>query len=426
MSSRASSFGCTGLLVGLLVAAMVATLGAELAGPGVPRGGALDVSPQGRRLGFRLLEELGHEPDVWAGDVLDLAESPVELLWLGELPRGFRLLPTLSPSEDPFELAPTTEPVDERALRGLADFVARGGDLVVPVRGSGASDLAERLLDLESGLLRGLLRGRVGRSGLGTGLREDGEEGRELVVEVRAAWGEWPEDHRLGNRVRLLEDPPPGLDVDPLPGWSDHVEGEPSLAVALSTGAGRVVLLSEDAFATNALLPEGDHALVLVRLIEHLGRRTWFDQTMLPSVTGSWLGYLLRPPLWPLTLAALVLGALAAWRSAPRRGFPLEERIDEDPAPLERARGRAGLLVRARRVELLAAELTAGVRGRLGGDDAAFEERLRVAAAGDESWLLAARRALGFDEARTFPKTTAELQELGATLAAIERRIQEA
>ena len=152
-SGGGGGLGCTGAMGAVLVVAMVATLAGELAGPGAARGGVSDPGEGGRRLAFRLLEELDHEPRAWTGDPLDLAAAPIELLWLPDLPMGFHDQPDYIEEADPLGLVPDEEPIDHRALRGLVDYVARGGDLVLPLGGERTLDLAERLLGLEADLL---------------------------------------------------------------------------------------------------------------------------------------------------------------------------------------------------------------------------------------------------------------------------------
>lgn len=438
--------GCTGFLLAVLVVAMLASLFGQAAAPGTARHGAGDTNHGGRRMAWRLLDELGLEPRLWVGSPEELADAAVELLWLQDLPAGYRSETTFSWEDDgdPTWTDGRTEVArDRRAVLALQEHVVTGGDVLVPVRGDGSVELAAELLSLPvDDLLDHLVVGDLDRGDrLSTGLRKDGPDGRPLGVR-----GRLPEHWRSMAAARdrgllLVEDALPAdlaglLEVELLPAGRAALSDEPTsrFAVVLRRpdlpGQGRVVLLAGDAMLDNEALPEADNALALVRLVEHLDRRVWFDETLLvPPVGGSWLGYVFGPTLWPLTLAALFLGALAAWRTAPRRGFPLELREEAGGAPLERARGRASLLLRAGRVELLARDLRAGVRARLGGDDEAWlRRRLEAAAPSErrEAWLAAAHRALGVGE-RTPPITSpAELTELGATLAAIEARIHEA
>ncbi|MDF1798232.1 MAG: hypothetical protein P1V81_03580 [Planctomycetota bacterium] len=474
------SLGCTGFFGGLLVVVLAVTLAGELTSSGPVSGGVTDHRRAGRAFARGLLERAGLEPGVWTGRPAELVDAPVELLWLPDLPPEYRAEePPLAIEdwESWEEPTPVVIPRTETSFSAshYADFVARGGDVVVPVLSTASLDFAEDLLGLERSDLRSAIfysdnlptrTGLVGlapvegvtllelfqdREGTVLGLELDPERGlanealyveRELLVE--------PDADRSGGLTVDTSGPSWGYTIERvLPG--DLGEDESPFAVVLSADAGRVVLLSgDDAFENEAALT-ADHALVLVRFAELLERRIWFDESVLRPSHGSWMGYLLRPPFVYLTLSLLVLAILAGMRSAARRGFPLEERLAHGPTPLERARGRAGLLLAAGRQDLLAADLIDGVLARLGVTEPAKRSaRDRRSATGDDAdsrasveatqllprlaavapappGLASALETLGLGpEGRrpvAPPTTTAELEQLGRTLADIEERI---
>jgi len=463
------SLGCTGFFGGLLVLVLAATLAGELTSSGPVSGGVTDHRRGGRAFARSLLERSGLEPEVWTGRPAELVDAPVELLWLPDLPPEYRAEDAPLAVEDWEdwesweEPTPVVIPETQTSFSAshYVDFVARGGDVIVPVLSSASLDLAEDLLGLE----RSDLRSAIWHSDEvpeRTGLFELALKGGVDMGRLFHEYEEF-EPGLLVERELLVEpddDQSAGLSIDlDAPSWGYSIErvlpedlgaDEPPFAVILHSDAGRVVLLCGDDVFENRAALTADHALVLVRFAELLERRIWFDESVLRPSHGSWMGYLLRPPFVYLTLSLLVLATLAGMRSAARRGFPLEERLAHGPTPLERARGRAGLLLAADRHDLLGSDLVDGVLARLGvrepvpqgpkataQDDSDEDSRASVevaqlvqrltAVAPDPYWLTFALKTLGLEAGGrrrpTPPTTTAELEQLGRTLADIEERI---
>jgi hypothetical protein len=147
-----------------------------------------------------------------------------------------------------------------------------------------------------------------------------------------------------------------GLELWPVADGNAGLFREPSAAVVLfRRGLGRLVLVAAPHAFQNLHVVEADNALLFARLIEHLqaGKdnppRPLFDESAAHRDDHrTWVTALFVPPLLPATLAVLFAISLWAWSFSARRSFPLDRRLARRPAPAERARALASLVVRAR------------------------------------------------------------------------------
>jgi hypothetical protein len=176
----------------------------------------------------------------------------------------------------------------------------------------------------------------------------------ESGEELRA---DWPENASFRDLARNGR-------VQPL--WTaprSESESDEVLAVIVPVGSGRLVLLGDDGFLDNAHLREQDHALLAVRLAEHLrpGGRLLFDEFAL----GLWQPHTATslatsPQLFLITGHLLLLAILFVWTRAWVKTFPRDPPPLSRISPLARARSRAALCERARRYDLLAGMLRRG------------------------------------------------------------------
>ena len=317
-----------------------------------PWGSVLDDSTHGRSVAFALLRELGFETKPWS-------DSP------GELPDGGGLLVLERPPGRPpgyavpgdedgvdAEEPRPTEPIHGPGARRLRDplhyvrFVEQGGVLLLGSDG--------RTLDLLADVFALSAAQELTRlsteSAPGDTVRFAG--GEELVTA-------WRPDHHFAAPARdsgfavVLED-----------------AFENALAVRHELGRGSILLLADGLdFLDNRQVDEQGNALFLVRLIEafaHPGDTIWFDEYVL----GGWtpdtaLELAFAPGNFVFTTHLLALLALLVWSSAWAREFPRDPPAIGTLSAIVRARGFAGMLTRARRWDLLARMLRAGVLRRL-------------------------------------------------------------
>jgi len=324
-------FGCTGALALFFISAVVVSM---LAGSGAPgSGGARDVTGRGHLALVLMMRELGFDVGVFTGSPKQLAESEVELVVLLRVPD--------MDAEETGSFAPSW----------YADYIARGGDLVVPVASW------DELEFLREGL--GLEHSEVDLS--------FGESGRDWAIDVPLGGGlSGGEELALETHNESL------LEIGVQPGsgvqiWSaargDGTGGSlatTAAAVIVPRGAGRLVLLGAPSAFENKLLVEADNGLFFVRLIEALEAskesrpRLDFDQAAVTRLEDrSWVVALFQLPLLPATLSVLFAVCLGAWSLSARRSFPLDRRLARRPPPSERARAVAGLVGRAGHPEWL-------------------------------------------------------------------------
>lgn len=377
---RLDSIAGVVLLVALLAVALFGSGGAR-----VERDGSAEDRQDGGRRGLAaLLEELGWEVAVWSEPPGRITEGLGEqaLLWQARAPRTLGLegegeYRQLIGAEDPSgpegpsseeETEPGSGPVNEGVplLGELHDpyhyvrFVARGGTLVLPLEGSrtflveqlGLEAFDDVLPPLEAG---DASTGPGASASIPSGAQPRAEalrahldgDGREYDLELAAGPGLGPLDP--DGRLRPLV-----LSAD------GRV-----LAVEHPLDAGRVVVLCDDRFVSNGALvaQKSDAALFCVRLLEALdpAGEIAFDEFAL----GRWqprsaADIALGPAFGLVTLNALLFLALLLWREGWAREFARDPRSLEHVSPLARARGRAGLLERAGRLDLAAHALRRG------------------------------------------------------------------
>lgn len=360
------------------------------------RGSASSSAEKGRLALFLLAQELGFAPEAWkeppgrlprGGHLLWLAGAPKS--WtarqlktaapLGaeksdsvpELPEpaqpdepraepepGEPAPPPPEPSSDPDKIAAEEEsPTPEepardttpaalglQVLSNYRGFVDEGGTLVMRFDARARSFLCDGL-GLE--VVRDLELDKDAPAGP---RRLHTESGEELDVE-------WP-------KASVFRELPPNGSVRAL--WTaarSSGEREEVLAVVAPIGSGRLVLLCDDRFVDNANLRQKDHALLAVRLAEHLpsGGRLLFDEFALglwqPKTAG---GLATSPRLFLITAHLMLLLCLFVWTKVWVSTFPRDPPELARLSPLSRARARAALCQRAGRYDLLAGMLKRG------------------------------------------------------------------
>ena len=309
-------------------------------------GSVVGVEPQGRRAAYLLLGELGWPVEAW-NQRPGVLPAGRHVLWMADVP-DYELEELEQTEETEAEQPDGREPdaLDLARAQGLRSprhyrgFVEQGGTLVIPFDEQTRSWLTQ---DLGLDELQGIEAGPPAR----TPLEVAGE-----AVEIL----------RLGDTLTARIDervPRDALIVD--------AEGN-AVVLEVPVGRGRVVLLADDRFLDNRLLPEAGHALLLVRLAEMLDRggRHLFDEYAL----GRWsepspASLALQPDKRLFTLHVVLVALLATWCLAWVREFPRDPEAFEQVSPLSRARAQADLLLRARRVDVLADLLRRGVLRRL-------------------------------------------------------------
>jgi len=203
--------------------------------------------------------------------------------------------------------------------------------------------------------------------GGGVVLIEKREQALDFLVEGLGLEEEPLQDGRLEDAPVLADGQ---LDTRPGPDRTEHYDSNGALvAIEIELGKGAFVLLPGGSWARNRRFEEGDRALLVVRLVERFqqGGRVLFDESVLagPAHEGPLdLAFSARARL--LSFHVLLLALLLTWSRAWSREFPRDPRPHDQLSPLARARALAGLLVRARRLDLLADFLRAGTLRRLG------------------------------------------------------------
>jgi len=313
------------------------------AGEGEGRGSVGSNGPDGRRALRLTLERLGFPVDGWEHPPGALPRG-ANALWMARIPRW----------DEPDDEEPgAEEPRDEDAApprRGrpriglqspehYLHFVESGGSLILPYSAETPAFLQE-VLELDGLAALTAAAASAERSEWPVRLAS-GE-----VLRVRwSAGGELPQLLTDGSAAPLWMSP------DPVSG-ADRV-----LAATIALGSGRVVLLADDAFVSNAELIELDHALLATRLVEGLGpiEQLLFDEYALghwapdSALSLAFSGRALVPTLQLLAWALLALWCAGwAWR------FPRDPEPLARLAPLSRARAQANVLERAGRFALLA------------------------------------------------------------------------
>ncbi len=418
------------LLPGLLALLFAAGLGLSMLGEPAAEvpGSAASNAGDGRRALLLVLEALGVRVEAWRGSPGRLPRDGA-LLWMARAPVS------VDRGDDEAAQPEGGAGLDPRDPRHVGDFVREGGALLVPVSEgalewlreaaelpgpAGADELVSRdggTVVLGDGRRLRLAAGGAGERESPTGPGGDGAGGDGASGD--GAQGEAdpsgrPREEASGGEVLVA--------------WED---GAP-FAVAHEVGAGRVVLLADDAFLDNDALGLADHGLLAAHLVERLAPsgRVLLDEFAL----GRWLPtsraeLLASPGLREAALHGLLLLVLLGWLHGWVREFP------RDPAsppldPRRRVQARAALLVRAGALDALAEELRQGVLRRLAtrggvrlvgaaGPRPAAEvvEALRARhprLRDDPGWASLAPGPVG---------GARDLERLGAELAALERTL---
>ena len=288
--------------------------------------------PDGRRAAYLLLAELGFEPLAWRRRPAELPRERA-LLWLPRPPHRE------ADPDDPLDTALARGPHDPRFYRR---FVDEGGVLAARATPE----------------MRGWLAGALGIDALDE-IEVTSLVDAPAVVELGAY--ELEVDWRA---AAAISDGSFGAMATPLL----VTERGAAVAVRIAVGRGEVVLLPSFDFLANERIADADHALLFVRLVEAIAPdgRVLFDEYAL----GDWerdsiVSLSLSPALRLLSLHALALALLAAWRSAFARSFPRSAEVEAPIDPLQRARAQGALYARARRPDLCAGELRRAAWQRL-------------------------------------------------------------
>ncbi len=371
---RGFAVGALVLLVGLAITAKLLQPASQ-----VPEGSVDSAEPEGRKALLLLLQKLGFDARAWREPPVELAREHA-LLWLPCVPprsgpmavsersakpkdakkRASGKTPEAETKEDEAEEAPpdlASSPARTGAfgLVHYGEFVRSGGVLVIAAGSSTKRFLVEDL-----------------------GIPESSIPKVADYVEAGVEQFEDPSGDRLSIDVRKS-----GVLVPELPGSAFRpivqVQGEELrerdiLAAEIPLGSGRVVLLGDDAFLANSRIGEHDHALFAVHLARALapssgssppwsdqGKRVLFDEYALGTwQPGTPVAMLASPRLFLATLHALLLLGLVVLRAAWARDFPRDPATQRTTSPLLRARALGGLLVRAKRFDVLSRFLLEG------------------------------------------------------------------
>lgn len=352
---RGFAVGVLVLLVGLAIAAKF------LSPPEEALAGSVESNQQnGRRALLLLLRESGFDAEPWREAPARL-EREQALLWLPRVPPRHGPLTAdadVPPKHrDPDEPKAPEDPAPARkespspasaGAFGLAHyraFVESGGTLVLAADDAARTFLAEDLGIPESSLVEREKEPTI----LARTFRD--EDGAPVELEIVPG--------------HLLRPPAPDSPARVIAAVSEGDAG--ILAVEIPAGRGRVVLLGDDSFLGNGYIGEHDHAWFAVRLAEAFapGRRVLFDEYALGTWhPGSPASILASAKLFLASLHALLLIALVVLRAAWVREFARDPSSEATASPLLRARALSGLLVRARRFDLLSKFLLEGI-GRL-------------------------------------------------------------
>lgn len=366
---------------------------------------AASTEPEGRRALRELLLHFEQLPEQRRIDLWDKPPGSLPrrggLLILPQVPVGFSNLaiqedgeededsgegPLQAPLDgDLFETAPTFA---EHHPRHYARFVHQGGTLLAPASEAMLKWLAESAeIEAVAAIRRGELPFEEDP--------EEGEEDVELASELESEEFRWLGARGAVEPLDLVWRESAGLTVDveqALRVGRDAVEPQVFLrsvsatsaeretltdpgearGVILPLGAGQVVLLSDFDVFDNQNLDAYDHAVLALRLARRFaGGATGttpilFDEYSLggwtpPGTTGLLVGGTLGWITFHLALLVLFL----VWRRAWAGPFARDPERLEGLAPLERTRAEGALVLRALRIDLLAADLFDGVFGRL-------------------------------------------------------------
>ncbi len=321
---RASYLG--GLLFALVVVVWLLVPGGAASGR---TGSVHNREPEGRRGLRALLDELGYDTVAWSSAPGEIPGGP-GVIWFASTPIPFRREggPPAGELHDPLH---------------YQRFLLDGGRMILPVEG--AEEFLAEHLELRSfeGIEDALMPAEAAT------VRLAGGEPR--AIEVR--------DASLFDPDELHED---------LAGCL-AVEGGGYLAAEGPVGRGRVVVVSEDAqLWANERLARADHGLIAVELLHEFDRGgpVLFDEYALgawraPSATRLAVG----PRLIALSMGVLLWLLVATWRRVWPGPFPTDDDDLEALSPVTRARSRGALFERARRYDLAATALVAGVLGGL-------------------------------------------------------------
>lgn len=348
------------LLLGLLALLFVAGLGLSMLGESAAEvpGSAASNAGDGRRALLLVLEALGVRVEAWRGSPGRLPRDGA-LLWMARAPVG------VEREDGEVAMPEGGAGLDPRDPRHVGDFVREGGALLVPAT-EGALDWLREAAEVPVPADVDELVSRDGGTVvLGDGRRlrlaAGGADEQESPAGPGGDGSHGDGSHGGGRTHGRPEVEAPGGEV--LVAWED---GAP-FAVVHEVGAGRVVLLADDAFLDNGALGLADHGLLAAHLVERLAPsgRVLLDEFAL----GRWLPtsraeLLASPGLREAALHGLLLLALLGWLHGWVREFPR----DPAPPPLDprrRVQARAALLARAGAHDALAVELRQGVLRRL-------------------------------------------------------------
>lgn len=355
-----------GFAAAALVLLVALAITARFLQPGstAPEGSVDSAEPEGRKALLLLLQQLGFDAEAWREAPEQLAQERA-MLWLpcvpprsGPVEASDRSVPGKSKDEKPEEgEKPSSSPARVGAF-GLAhygEFVRSGGVLVIAAGHETKRFLVEDLEIPSSAIPQ---------------VADYVEDGVEQFED--------PSGDRLSIDVKksgVLVPEPPGSAARPIVQvQSEELRRMDVLAAEIPLGAGRVVLLGDDTFLANKRIGEYDHALFAVHLVRALapssgssppwsdqGKRVLFDEYALGTwQPGTPAAILASPRLFLASLHALLLLGLAVLGAAWAREFPRDPMTQRTTSPLLRARALGGLLVRAKRFDVLSRFLLEG------------------------------------------------------------------
>jgi hypothetical protein len=401
-----------GFAVAALVLLVVLAIAAKLLQPesAAPEGSVDSAEPSGRKALLLLLRGVGFDAEAWR-DAPAVLPREHALLWLPCVPprSGPVDVTRASPDRKKSQKEPEKEPKKEKSEKepppdvvsspartgafGLAhygEFVRAGGVLVVA-----AGQETKRFLVEDLGIPVSAIPPAAEDAPAGVRAFEDASGGR-LAVDVRKNGVLAPGSAGSVSRSIVRTHDREGYDED-------------ILAAAIPLGTGKVVLLGDDAFLANEKIGQNDHALFAVDLARALapssakGPRVLFDEYALGTwQPGTAVAMLASPRLFLATIHALVLLGLVVLAAAWARDFPRDPLTQRTTSPLLRARGLGGLLVRAKRFDVLSKFLLEGAARGLDRRDPKAASALR-------------------ERAATPARSAIDLQALAAEVRAIER-----
>ena len=380
----------------------------------VQEGSARSSAPGGRLAAYLLLRDLGFDPHPWRA-------AP------GKLPRGRSVLLLPQKPEDPPDYLreiwdemdaeeksgaePSGAARRQRDPRHYRRFLEEGGVIVAGLDEEREAFFRDELeLDLDAAV---------------EGERPFPEHQAVATRDGETLDLDWSAMHSAarGGTLRL----PPGAGRALL---ADAEHPSQAFAVSVPVGRGELVLVPNDGFIDNRALPNGDNALVLVRLVEELApfEALYFDEYALGgALPDSPIALALAPRGFPLTLHLLLLACVALWWLAWAGPFPRDPEPLAETSPAARARAQGALLARLGQYDALARALRRGVEAELPGADrrrldAGEEEGRRAERALAHLDLSAEERAAFAAALSPSPVGSAgELGRLARTLARLER-----